>query len=72
MGYDPSGEKTFSINLNFLAFLLGGVSSSVSLSFDTYENMAIQTSEANVFKKNSGGIFGTASIGAGLSFCRPN
>jgi len=72
MGYDPTGKWTFSIGWSFSAFLLGGSSYSVSIAFDSSGNIALQTTTADVFKKNSGGIFGLASIGVGKTYSYTN
>ena len=40
---------------------------SISLSFDSYGNVAIQTSKANVFKNQEGAAMGIASIGVSSS-----
>ena len=68
MGYDPTGKWTFSIGWSFSAFLLGGSSYSVSIAFDSSGNIALQTTTADVFKKNSGVIW-DSSILFTLLFC---
>ena len=65
-GIDLNGETTYSVGLNFSAFLLGGVSYSIFISWDDSGNLVLQTSEADVFRKKKGGVFGLASIGTSL------
>lgn len=59
---DPSGYQTISIGINFLGTLIGGASYTYNLSFDFHGNIGIQRTEANIFKKQSGGIFGIADL----------
>ena len=66
--FDPNGEDTVSIGVGANAFLIGGVSYSIFVSIDDDGNIALQYSEANIFKERSGAVFGW--IGAGVSnFC---
>ena len=51
MGYDPTGEWTFSINLSFLAVCFGGAYDGWALSIDDNLNVALQHTQANVFEK---------------------
>ena len=67
MGYDPTGRWTYSSSLSFSAFLIGGATYTVSFVFDMHGNIAIQTSKADIFREESGGTFGTASIGISAS-----
>ena len=68
MGYDPYGKWTFSVGWSFSAFLIGGSTYSVSLAFDSYGNIALQTAKADVFSNGDGGTFGVASIGIAKSY----
>ena len=68
IGYDPTGEWTFSIGWSFSAFLIGGFTYSISLAFDSSGNIALQTAKADVFQNYSGGTFGIASIGIAKSY----
>ncbi|MBO5148004.1 MAG: RHS repeat-associated core domain-containing protein, partial [Clostridia bacterium] len=68
MSCDSTGKWTFSIGWSFSAFLFGGVTYSVSLSFDSSGNIALQTSKADIFQESSGGTFGFASAGLSKSY----
>ena len=61
--YDPKGEWTFSIGFNISAFLVGGVSLSTCISFDSSGGYAIQSTIANVFEKEGGVVIGPCSVG---------
>jgi len=67
MGYDPMGEWTFSISLGFSAFIIGGSSRSISLSFDSHGNVALQKTKADIFDEGAtiglwlAGLLGSAS-----------
>ena len=67
-GYDPAGKWTISTGYNISAFLIGGFTWSVNISFDSSGNIAIQTTKANVFEKQSGAIIGPASAGLEANF----
>ena len=68
VGYDPTGKWTFSIGWSFSAFLLGGATYSISLAFDSSGNIALQTTKADVFQKESGGTFGIVAAGVSKSY----
>ena len=68
MGYDPTGRWTFSISYGFSAFLMAGLTYSISIAFDSSGNIAIQTAEANVFDQNSGATFGAMSAGVSKNY----
>ena len=67
-GYDPIGKWTISAGYNISAFLVGGFTWSINLSFDSSGNIAIQTTKANVFEKQSGAIIGPAAAGVSKTF----
>lgn len=71
-GYDPAGKWTISTGYNISAFLIGGFTWSVNISFDSSGNIAIQTTKANVFEKQSGAIIGPASAGVSRVFSITN
>ena len=71
-GYDPAGKWTISTGYNISAFLIGGFTWSVNISFDSSGNIAIQTTKANVFEKQSGAIIGPASAGVSRIFSVTN
>ena len=67
IGHDPYGTVTVSINMGAYFFLVSGASYSFSVAIDDDGNIALQKTKADVFKKNSGAIFGLADIGGGES-----
>ena len=67
-GYDPTGKWTYSIGYSFSMFFGGGSTYSISLAFDSSGNIAIQTSQADIFKKENGATLGAASIGVSKSY----
>ena len=71
-GYDPTGKWTISTGYNISAFLVGGFTWSINLSLDSSGNIAIQTTKANVFEKQSGAIIGSASAGVSKTFSVTN
>ena len=63
MGYDPTGEWTYSIGFSVSAFLFGGSTFSINLSIDSQGNVALQKSKADMFSDGGGVTLGLAAIG---------
>ena len=68
--WDPSGNKTFSLSLNFSFFFIAGFSFSISFVFDDRGNIGIQTASANINKNGGGFVFGAASVGGSISITK--
>ena len=63
MGYDPTGEWTYSIGFSVSTFLFGGSTFSINLSIDSQGNVALQKSKADMFSDGGGVTLGLAAIG---------
>ena len=65
MNVDPKGKWTISVGVSGYAVFIGGISYSYNLVLDGEGNIALQVTEANILKNQSGAMFGLA--GAGVS-----